>query len=161
MPGIVGDGWDPPAAVRDRCEFHWFHVSPGSVLVIVVLSAAPSWYVGHFDAGRMRRCEGPVCALCAKGVGRQLRYVFSCVEISTHQNGVVEVSKSVAELLREWAARKCGFRGMVLQLEKATKSKHSRMEVKYIDRDAPVWASEVEAVDVLEALEATWERMSG
>jgi len=161
MQGLVGDGWDPPDAVRERCEFHWFHVVPGTVLVVCVLSGAPAWYVGHFEKGRMKKCEGPTCSMCAQGIGRQLRYVFGCVEVSTRQNGLVEVSKSVAELLREWAARKCGFRGMVLQLEKATKSKHSRMEVKYVDRDPPSWASELEPINVLEALESTWDRLSG
>jgi hypothetical protein len=161
MPGIVGEGWDPPPAVRDRCEFHWFHVVPGNCLVLCVLSQAPSWYVGHFEGKRMKRCDGPTCEMCGRGVGRQLRYVFAAVETSTRQNGLMEVSKSVAELLRSWSARNLGFRGMVLQFEKVTSSKNSRMDVKYVDREPPVWASEVEAVDVLEALESTWERLGG
>jgi len=161
MAGIAGEGWDPPTAVRDRCEFHWFHVTPGNVIVVVVLSQAPVWYVGHFEKGRMRRCDGPGCEMCAQGLGRQLRYVFCAVEISTRQNGLMEVSKSVAELLRDWSARNGGFRGMVLQVEKASKSKHSRMEVRFLDRNPPSWASEVQAVDILEALENTWSRQAG
>lgn len=161
MPGIVGEGWEPPPAVRERCEFHWFHVVPGSCVVLVVLSQSPSWYVGHFEKGRMRKCDGPQCAMCAQGCGRQLRYVFGAVEISTRQNGLVEVSKSVAELLRDWSGRNGGFRGMMLQLEKSTKSKHSRMDVKFLDRNPPVWVSELQSVDVLEALENTWNRQTG
>jgi len=108
MSESVGTGWDVPAGVKDRCEFHWFHVQRDGCLVVVILSSAPAWYVGHFDKGRMRRCDGHECRMCAAGSGRQLRYVLAAVDYQTRQNGVIEVSKSVAELIRSWSARGAG-----------------------------------------------------
>jgi hypothetical protein len=160
MSAIAGQGWDPPQPILDRCRFHWFHVDPATALVLCVLSEAPSWYVGHFENHRMRKCDGPGCGMCDRGVGKQIRYVLSAVETSTHQNGVIEVSQSVVELLRSWTARTGKLRGMMIELTKATKAKQSRMVVRYLDSSPPGWASQVQPIDVLEALEATWDRIA-
>jgi hypothetical protein len=157
----VGEGWDPPPSVRDRVEFHWFHVSPGRALVLCVLSGQPLWYVGHFDSGRMQPCLPEHCGLCARGVGKQLRYVVSSVELSSKQIGVLEMSKTVAELLRSWSSRNGGLHGMVIELQRATRSKHSRMECSYLDELPPGWALAMEGLDLKEVLSRTWERQEG
>jgi len=124
-----------------------------------MLSKVPLWYVGHFDGGRMKVCSGPVCDCCERGVGKQLRYVACGVEPTSRQLGVIEFSKPVAELLRDWSRRNGGFRGMMVEFTKATKSKHSRMEVKYIDAVATPFCLAVEPYDLGEVMRLTWERL--
>jgi len=155
----LGDGWDPPQAIVDRVEFHWFHVDPGRSLVLGILSTAPMWYVGHFEGGRMRQCSGTGCLSCLKGVGAQIRYVFSAVELTTRQVGVIEVSKSVAELIRSWEARNGSLRGMVLEFQKVSRSKQSRMDVGYIAECWPSWCVTVAPLDLRDVLSNTWGRM--
>lgn len=156
-----GEGWDVPVEVRDRVQFHWFHVAPGQCLVLVVLSNKPLWYVGHFRSGRMQPCERNGCQSCAAGIGRQIRFVVSCVEITTKRMGVLEVSESVGQLIRSWAQARDGSRGLILELRKATRSKHSRMEVERIDEHPPAWALAMEPLDLQEVVARTWEKISG
>jgi hypothetical protein len=157
----VGEGWDVPFEVKDRVAFHWFHVVPGSRLLLVMLSLRPLWYVGHFDKGRMDRCIGDGCVKCQLGVGKQLRYVISCAEMTTKRIGVIEISESVAALLKQWAVPNGGARGLILEFSKATKSKHSRMEIARIDEHPPAWAMAMEALDLHEVLANTWDRLTG
>lgn len=157
----VGEGWEVPADVRDRVQFHWFHIAPGQVAVLVILSNAPVWYVGHFKAGRMQPCEMNGCQSCAAGIGRQVRYVMCAVEIATHRVGVLEISESVANLVREWAVPNSGSRGLIVELSKATRSKHSRMEVELIKEHPPAWALALEPLDLYEVLARTWEKIAG
>jgi hypothetical protein len=155
----LGEGWDVPSVVKDEVEFHWFHVAPGRALVLCVLSTSPVWYVGHFENGRMGKCSGDGCPSCARGVGKQIRYVLSVVDVSTHQLGVIELSQSVADLVRAFSDRHGVMRGMVLDFTKAARSKHSRMEVSYIDQVAPGWCTTMEGLDLREVLGSTWERI--
>ena len=157
----VGEGWEPPAAVRDAVEFHWFHVQPGRAVVLCVLSGQPLWYVGHFQNGRMGPCRPAGCESCAKGIGRQLRYVVSCVELSSRQLGVLEVSSSVAELLKQWSLSAGGLRGLIVEIEKASRSKHSRMEASWVHETPPAWVMAMAPLDLKEVLARTWERIEG
>jgi hypothetical protein len=156
----VGEGWDVPLDVKERVQFHWFHVVPGSELLLVVLSNVPIWYVGHFRAGRMELCDHEKCQSCAAGVGRQVRYVMCCVEMTTHRLGVLEISESVANLVRAWSVPNNGSRGLILELSKATRAKHSRMEIGLLKEHPPAWAMALEPLDLHEVLEKTWEKMS-
>lgn len=154
----VGSGWDVPMEIRDRVEFHWFHVPVSGSLVLAILSNAPSWYVGHFDKGRMRQCTGKGCDLCAKGLGTQLRYLVSAVDISTHQVGVFEFGVSVSLLIKQWSSGLGYLHGLVVEIMRAAKSKHSRMEISLI-REAPLaWVMATPPLDLNEVLERTWER---
>lgn len=155
----VGEGWDPPQEVRDHVQFHWFHVTPGTSLVLVMLSLKPLWFVGHFVGGRMCRCTGDLCARCAAGTGRQIRYVVSAVELTSRRIGVLEMSESVAHLIREWAVAQSGARGLIVEFGKVSKSKHSRLEVNLIREHAPGWALAMEPLDLHEVLARTWERI--
>ena len=154
----MGDGWDVPTEVRDRVEFHWFHVPTTGCLVLGILSTVPAWYVGHFDRGRMRECSGQGCDLCEKGIGTQLRYLVSAADLSTHQVGVIEFGATVAALIKQWASGFGYLRGMTIEVARATKSKHSRMEVTMIRNPPPGWLMATEALDLKEVLERTWER---
>jgi len=154
----VGVGWDVPGAVRDRVEFHWFHVPTSGALVLSVLSQAPVWYVGHFSSGRMRPCTGSGCECCEHGIGTQLRYLVSCVEMSTRQVGVFEFGPSISILIKQWASGMGYLKGMILEVTRASKSKHSRMEVHLIREPPAAWAMSIEGLPLEEVLERTWER---
>jgi hypothetical protein len=155
----VGEGWDVPADVKDRVQFHWFHVSPGGALLLVVLSNAPVWYIGHFRQGRMQPCDRNGCESCAAGIGRQVRYVMCAVEVTTHQVGVLEISESVANLVREWSVPHNGSRGLMVELRKATKAKNSRMVVELVKEHPPAWALALQPLDLHEVLSKTWEKI--
>jgi len=154
----IGSGWDVPHEVKDRVEFHWFHVPVTGCLVLGILSIAPTWYVGHFDNKRMQQCEGKGCDLCDKGIGTQLRYVVSAVDISTHQVGVFEFGASVSQLIQQWSAGLGYLRGMMIEVTRASKSKHSRMEIALIREHPLAWVMATQELDLIEVLERTWER---
>jgi len=77
----------------------------------------------------------------------------------TRQIGVIELSKPVAELLRDWSNRNGGFRGMTIEFSKASKSKHSRMEVRFCDVPPSPFAMSQEPYDLGEVMRLTWERL--
>jgi hypothetical protein len=154
----VGAGWEVPTDVRDRVEFHWFHVPKSGALVLAILSQVPVWYVGHFDSGRMKECGGIGCDLCSKGIGRQLRYVVSAVDISTKQVGVFEFGSSVSLLIKQWASGLGYLHGMIIEVTRASKSKHSRMEISLIREHPMSWVMSLEGLPLEEVLERTWER---
>lgn len=154
----VGSGWDVPAEVRDRVEFHWFHAPISGALVLGVLSASPAWYVGHFAKGRMLKCEGKGCEYCEKGLGTQLRFVVCGADLSTRQVGVFEFGSTVAALVKQWTLGLGSLRGMILEITRATKSKHSRMEVGLIKETPPGWFMSTEGLDLVDVLERTWGR---
>jgi len=159
MPGKrFGKGWSPPQEVVDNVEFHWWHVPAGGSLLLCCLSEQPSWYVGHFDRGRMRICAGAGCDLCALGVGRQLRFVLCAAEVTTRRVGVLEVGSSVGYSLRDRALGNGGLRGTIVELSKASRSKHGRMEVHFVDQHPGAALLCLEPLDLAVVLEQTWRR---
>lgn len=122
----------------------------------MVLSEEVLWYSGHFTLGRMCPCVGEGCELCSTGIAGQVRYVFAAAEISGRRVGLMEVSRSVGQLIKSWEARHGGLRGMVLEFSKHSHSKQSRTEVQYIDRAEPPWYLAVGVPDVRTALKLTW-----
>lgn len=157
----AGAGWEVPDRVRSGVEFHWFHVPATGSLAVAVLSNEPVWYVGHFEKGRMRECDGPECELCARGVGTQLRYVLCVADLTTRQVGVIEVGSGVAALIKQWSVGLGYLRGMCLEVAKCSRSKHSRMEVELIHERPPGWVMSTEPLNVRLVLERTWDRIRG
>lgn len=154
----IGEGWEVPAGDIPWSDHHWFRVSPRTALVVVCLSEGPLWYSGHFVSGRMAPCLGEACALCAEGVGGQVRYVFAAAEVSTRRVGLLEVSRSNGLLVRSWIGRHGGFKGMVIELSKHSHSKGSRTNVVYVDVEAPQWYVALEVPNVKRALLLTWKK---
>lgn len=155
-----GEGWDVPKTVRDVVDFHWFKVRPGKSLRVGVLSVKPLWYVGHFQDGRMRKCPGEGCELCRVGLGSQLRYVFGAWDCEAEVCGIMEISKSIAQLIQSWVARNGGFRGMLLEFRKGSSKKQSRTEVNFVEiAEPPVWLK-YPAPDLKLCLERTWARQT-
>lgn len=154
----LGSGWEVPGEIKDKVEFHWFHVPITGALVLAILSVSPVWYVGHFEKGRMRQCSGQGCEFCARGLGRQLRYIVSCMDPSTRQIGVLEFGSTVAQLIKQWSSGLGFMRGMIIEISRAHKSKHSRMEVNLIKETAPGYVHSTEPLDLEAVLVRTWER---
>lgn len=154
----IGEGWEVPSSEIPWSDHHWFRVSPRGALLVVCLSQAPLWYSGHFVAGRMAPCTGAECAMCAEGVGGQVRYVFGAAEVHTKRVGLLEISRSNGLLVQSWMARHGGFEGMVLELTKHSHSKSSRTEIVYIDDPAPAWFRGLEVPNVRRALLMTWKK---
>jgi hypothetical protein len=154
----TGEGWEVPEGISPWSTFHWFRVSPRQSLKCVVLSQQPVWYAGHYDQGRMRPCKAPHCSYCEDNVGRQVRFVFAIAEVDTHRMGLIEVSQSVAELIRSWTRECEGLRGMVLEFFKHSNSIRSRTQVALLRDHHPMWYQDLEAPDPKMALEMTWQK---
>jgi hypothetical protein len=156
--GLVGSGWDPPQDVRDGVEFHWWHVPVGGSLLLCVLSQCPVWYVGHYHLGRMRPCAGRGCDLCALGVGRQLRFVVCAAECSTRRVGVLELGSGPGYQLRDRSASNGGLRGTVLEVARSGRSKHCRLELRFVDEHAGPGLLSLEPLELEEVLRTTWKK---
>jgi len=156
--GVVGTGWDLPDEVRDRTEFHWFHVPPGGELLLGCLSPCPLWYVGHYHKGRMRACRGDECPLCAMGTGRQIRWVLSCMDLRTHRVGVLEVGDGPGRVIKDSCGGNGRLRGLILAIRHTSKAKQSRLEVEVIHEPPPPRLMSTEALDLKEVLFSTWDR---
>lgn len=161
MADLIGMGWGIPDSVRDVVEFHWFHVPTGGALLLCCVSREPAWYLGHFHQGRMRRCPGTGCELCARQIGRQVRFIVSCVELTTRRVGVLELGVGPAKLLEQWAASNGGLRGVSFELTRASKAKHSRLELTPVREHPGAWVDEVQAVNLGEVMQKTWNRQTG
>ncbi len=156
--GLIGEGFEPPASVRDQVEFHWWHVGNSGSLLLCILSGSPVWYVGHFTGGRMLACTGSGCEHCALGVGRQLRFVVCAAECTTRRVGVLELGSAGGYELRDRAGSNGGLRGVVVEVRRAGKSKHSRLELRFLDEHAGPSLLSLESLDLRSVLETTWKR---
>jgi len=152
----VGDGWDPPPEAHPWSDFHWWKVSPGRVLELVILSEAPLWYTGHFLRGRMRPCYGDDCEECKKGTGGQIRYVLAGVEVSSRRVGLLELGRAVGLQIRDYAQSMGTARGMWLEFGKESHAKQSRMIVQMIEKPVEIDWMELSVPNMKEALVATW-----
>lgn len=154
----IGDGWDVPEEAAPWSDFHWFQVSPKESKTFAVLSEAPVWYTGHYHKGRMRPCPGEGCELCAEGVGAQVRYCFSVVDVETRRVGLIELGRGHGMELQEWSGGNGGLKGLQFEAHKDGKASQSRTVLCYIDQVAPDWVSGVEGPEVRLALFLTWDK---
>jgi hypothetical protein len=84
---------------------------------------------------------------------------MSAVEPSTRRLGVIELSESVVRLIKDWAIPNEGSRGLIIELTKVSRSKHSRHEVQLIREHPPAWCMALEPLDLHEVLSRTWDRI--
>lgn len=153
-----GKGWDVPPEADSIGDFRWWKLGGNRVLKLVIVSHEAFYYKGHYVGKRMIPCSGDNCALCAKGIGGQLRFVFAAAELDTHQMGLIELGRSVGLEIRDLVARHGQLRGMPIELSRLSYSRNSRMEVEYVDREIGNWWYELAVPDAKKALEATWLR---
>jgi hypothetical protein len=156
--GGVGSGWELPPGAEPWSDFHWFQSSTKGVLVLVLLSRSPVWYTGHFNGGRMAPCYNEGCEYCKAGIGSQVRYCFGVVDEVTRRPGLIELGKGNGELLRDWAYRSGGLRGLTVEISKHSRAQQSRTLVQYVDRPSPVWVETIDCPDVALALYLTWHK---
>jgi hypothetical protein len=154
----VGSGWDVPAEQVPWTEFSWFKVKGSRSLVLVVLSDMPVWYTGHYWKGRMTPCLGADCEACSNQIGAQLRYVIGAVEYSTKRVGLLEISRSIAQELKEMMGRDESMKGMAIEFTKYSNAKNSRMIVTEVTFANGLTLSDYHCPDILNALVATWEK---
>lgn len=155
---VVGSGWDVPPEADSIGDFRWFKVTPGRVIHLVVLSREPMHYLGHFVNGRMIPCADTGCVYCENGVGRQLRWVFACVEPFSGQVGMMELGRSVGLELRAKSDAQQKFKGLVLKFWRAGKSIQSRLEMDVVDMKVSNSYLALPCPDVGKAMKMTWQR---
>lgn len=155
---MIGEGFGIPQGVDEWTDWTWFRASYSRSLLLAVLSEFPINYVGHYHKGQMRPCVGEGCELCADNVGKQLRYAFAAIELSTRRVGLMEVGRSVACQLQDWVEIRGAFRGMVLEVRRTHHSKHARLDVQWVEDRVVTWLDQVPSPNVVGALVATWSK---
>ncbi len=155
---MIGGGWDPPPASAGTEDFRWFHISGVRPLIAVVTCELPIWYRGHYHGNRMQPCTGEACDLCAMAVGSQVRFVFSLADCSQRAHGLLETGSGIAQEIRDLAARSGHLKGLMVEIQKHTLSRKSRMEVQEVLGDPGEFWKELPAIDLGEALRATWSK---
>lgn len=155
---MLGEGWEPPAEAAGSEDFRWFHISGTKPLIAVVTCTMPLWYTGHYHRGRMCPCTGEHCEMCEIGVGSQVRFVFSLADCSQRAHGLLETGRTVAQEVRDLAARIGGLRGLMLEISKHSLSRKSRMEVINVPGDPGTWFEKLPPIDIEQALRATWSK---
>ena len=154
----IGEGFEVPPRLLGESEFHWFHPPLQGTAYLCVLSATVTWYAGHYQGGRMRACDGDGCEACLLGLGRQVRYVVCCVNLESRQIGFLEVGVAQGDMLRRIEQDRGGIRNAVLTLGRVSRKKNARIEMDVLNEEAPVWAKDLEALNVQTALFQTWSR---
>lgn len=153
----VGEGFEVPQEHCPSSDWTWFKVKPGHVLCLVLTSAAPCWYVGHFHNRRMVPCLGESCELCSRGVGGQVRYVFGCMEPLTQRKGLIELGRQAALQIKDHVPASDGLRGMTIAITRYSNSKLSRLEIDFPDREAPAELWDIPEPNLRRALVSTWQ----
>jgi len=151
-------GWDPPAGTQGWSDFHWWKVSPGRILKLIILSSQPMGYSGHFVKGRMAPCYGEECQECRRGTGNQLRYLLAAAESETRRAGIWDIGRSIALEIRDLAQPHGPLRGTLLEISHVSHSKQSRTSLNYIPWTPPRWIDDIDTPDVLRALVETWRK---
>jgi hypothetical protein len=64
-------------------------------------------------------------------------------------------------LIRDRALSRGGLRGLIIELSRAGRAKHARLDVSILEERCPLWVLETPALDVRSVLERTWEREVG
>jgi len=156
----VGEGFDLPEGNDGWSDWTWFHARAEYPQRFTVLCNSPVHYAGHFYKGRMVACAGDDCPLCAKGLGVQARYVFSVVEWETRRVGLLELGRGHALSIQDWMAQNGGLRGLSFEIERASRPKQSRLDLRLVTDAQPVFIHHLDGPDLRRAVESTWRRQA-
>jgi hypothetical protein len=154
----IGAGWSIPKSVREGSEFHWFHPPASGTLMLAVLSVEPMWYLGHYDRGRMRPCKGDDCEMCLMLKGRQVRFVFCCVDLETRRKGFLEVGSTQGDQLCAEARKRGLLRGILIGLSREARRKNAPLVMDVIRETTPAWVQSEPPLDTHSAMIQTWAR---
>jgi len=153
--GRLDEGWGDTSAAPSS-SYCWFHIPAVGALDVVILSEVPTRYTGHFVGRTMRPCQNRGCHWCEVGLGKQLRWVLSVVDMVSGVRGCIEVGAAAAEAIRATTAELGELRGCRVRLSRATTAKNSEVLVGSKGREP---ASAVpEAVDVFRLLSDMWRK---
>lgn len=158
MPVEINEGFELPPGKTGWTDFKWFHARSDYPTRLTILSDKPISFTGHYYKTRMHPCKGEKCSFCAVGIGTQVRYVFGVVEWETRSVGLYEMSRNHALDVQSWIARFGSVRGMTIEVQRAGRSKHCRIEMSYIEDPAPVFFGIMESPDVKLALQNSFQR---
>jgi hypothetical protein len=156
----VGEGFDLPEGNEGWSDWTWFHARSAAPSRFTILCDTPVHYAGHFAKGRMVPCVGDACPMCAKGLGTQARYVFSVVEWETRRVGLLELGRGHALQVRDWGKTGGTIRGVSLELQRASHSKQSRIEVSFVSDTTPLFFQHLQGPDLARAVKSTWQRQA-
>jgi hypothetical protein len=154
----MGAGWGVPKSVREGSEFHWFHPPATGSLMLAVLSAEPFWYVGHYDRGRMRPCKGDSCEMCLMLKGRQVRFVFCCIDLESRRKGFLEVGSTQGDQLCAEARKRGVLRGVLVALSREARRKNAPLVMDIVRETTPGWVQGEPPLDTQSAMIQTWAR---
>ena len=151
--GRLEEGWGDTAAAPSS-TYCWFHIPIVGGLDVVILSEVPTRYTGHFVGRQMRPCSNRGCHWCEVGLGKQLRWVLSVVDMVSGVRGCIEVGAAAAEAIRVTTAELGELRGARIRLSRATTARNSEVLVGSKGREP---ASAVpDPVDVSRLLSDMW-----
>jgi len=154
----VGDGFGLPEGNDGWTDWTWFHARAAAPSRFTILCPAPVNYAGHFAKGRMVPCAGEDCALCARGMGTQARYVFSVVEWSSRRVGLLELGRGHALQIQDWIPAAGGLRGLTIELQRSAHSKQSRVDMCLVSDATPLFFQHLQGPDLVRAVRSTWQR---
>jgi len=151
--GRLEEGWGDTAAAPSS-TYCWFHIPVVGGLDVTILSETPTRYTGHFVGRTMRPCANRGCHWCEVGLGKQLRWVLSVVDMVSGVRGCIEVGAAAAEAIRASTAELGELRGARIRLSRATTARNSEVLVGLKGREP---ASAVpDPVDVSRLLSDMW-----
>jgi hypothetical protein len=117
----MGDDLEPGWGMLDDQEsdntLSWLRVSAGTSTSVLLLSAKPLPYIGHWHAGikEFVRCSGAICRHCLDRLGRQPRWVFG-VQDDVGKIWAWECGKIQARLIKDELGLDRELRGSTLMI---------------------------------------------
>lgn len=158
MPPKIQSGFGLPEGNDGWSDWTWFHARASAPQRFTVLCEEPVNYSGHFRKGRMVPCLGESCPLCSTGLGSQARYVVSVVEWESRRVGLFEVGRGHALSMQEWASSAGSLRGVSIEVQRVSHSKQSRMDVRLVTDESPLYFRHLKGPDLEKALASTFKR---
>ena len=155
--GRLEDGWGDTAAAPSS-TYCWFHIPSVGALDVVILSEVPTRYTGHFVSRTMRPCSNRGCHWCEVGLGKQLRWVLSVVDMVSGIRGCIEVGAAAAETIRRVTAEAGGLRGCRVRLGRATTAKNGEVTCSLTAREPEMAVPD--PVDISRLLSDMWAKQT-
>lgn len=111
-------GWGVPSESGDPPGIGFAHVPARGNLEVVFLHDAPVNFQGHYYDRRMKPCVHNGCTMCAKGVGKQRRWVFAVYECERGVTRLLEIGATPANQLQQFALDYQGLLGLRFRFSK-------------------------------------------
>jgi hypothetical protein len=160
MPPKVASGFGLPEGNDGWTDWTWFHARYPQITRLTVLCEAPANYSGHYRKGRMVPCLGERCPLCESGFGSQARYVFAVVDWESRRVGLLELGRSQALRVQDWAETFGALRGVSFEIVRSSGKKQSSIDMSLVTAEVPLYFQHLSGPDPATAVESTWARQN-